>query len=98
VEGERIKTEIQGRRTKADALNQQFVDDKLAAGNVSKSKVMVLQDYILAGFAISYLFFAIVIVFYFTKYSEKPVRSFVTLTTLMVVVSAILYTWTSYLA
>jgi hypothetical protein len=97
-EGTKIKTEIQNRRTKADAINQQFVDDKLAAGHVSKSKVMVLQDYILAGFAIAFLFFAIVVVFYFTKYSEKPLRSFITLSTLMVVIAAILYTWTSYLA
>jgi hypothetical protein len=98
VEGDKIKTEIQSRRTKAEAINQQFVDDKLAAGPVSKSKVMVLQDYILAGFTVAFLFFAVVVIFYFTKYSEKPLRSFVTLTTLMVVVAAILYTWTSYLA
>lgn len=97
-EGNKIRTEIQGRRKKVEAINQQFVDDKLTTGSVSKSKVMVLQDYILAGFAIAYLFFAIVVIFYFTKYSEKPLRSFVTLSALMVVVSAILYTWTSYLA
>ncbi len=98
AEGAKIQAEVQNRRMKAEALNQQFVDDKLAAGHVSKSKVMVLQDYILAGFAVAFLFFAVVVVFYFTKYSEKPLRSFITLSTLMVVIAAILYTWTSYLA
>lgn len=97
-EGGRIKSDIAERRKKVDALNQQFVDDKAGAGLITKPKVIVLQDYILAGFVISYLFFAVVVVYYFTKNSEKPFRSFLTLTTLMVIVSAILYTWTSYLA
>lgn len=98
ADGNRIKAEIAGRRLKAEAINQQFVEDKEIAGQVSKSKVMILQDYVLAGFAISYLFFAVVVIFYFTKYSEKPMRTFLTLSTLMVIISAILYTWTSYLA
>ncbi len=98
AEKRHLSGEMEGRRTKAEAINQQFVEEKDAAGKVTKSKVIVLQDYILAGFAISYLFFAVVVVFYFTKNSEMPVRTFTIMGTLMVIVTAILYTWTSYLA
>jgi hypothetical protein len=98
AEKRKLNSEMEGRRTKAEAINQQFVEEKGVAGSVTKSKVMVLQDYILAGFAISYLFFAVVIVFYFTKQSEAPMRTLTVMGTLMVIVTAILYTWTSYLA
>ncbi len=93
-----LEEKIRARQAKVDALNQQFVDERGITGKVDKPKVMVLQDWILAGFAVAYLFFAVVAILYVSSKSVYPGRAALAMTALMVIVTAVLYTWISYLA
>lgn len=100
VDGEiaSLEEKVKVKQAKVDALNQQFVDERSITGKVDKPKVMVLQDWILAGFAIAYLFFAVVAVLYVSSKSVYPGRAAAAMITLMVVATAVMYTWISYLA
>jgi hypothetical protein len=64
-------------RDKTEALNVQFLNKKeTTPGPVDKPSVLVLQDYILAGFSISYLLCSLTLIFYFTKKSGYSTSTF----------------------
>jgi hypothetical protein len=92
------KKEAAEKEAKAAAANQQFLDDRTSAGEVTKSKVNVLQDYILAAFTISWIFLIVVLVIYVTKTSETPTKSLISASILGIIVSAVLYTWVMAIA
>ena len=93
-----LEDKVQSKQAQIDALNQQFVDERGDTGKVDKPKVMVLQDWILAGFTVTYLFFVVVAILYVSSKSAYPGRAALAMIALMVVVSAVMYTWISYLA
>lgn len=74
-----LKKSLAEVRDKTEALNVQFLNKKeTTPGPVDKPSVLVLQDYILAGFAISYLLCSLTLIFYFTKQSGYSVSTFMT--------------------
>jgi hypothetical protein len=95
---EKLTHTLAEKEAKAAAANQQFLDDRTSAGEVTKSKVNVLQDYILAAFTISWIFLIVVLVIYVTKTSETPTRSLISASILGIIVSAVLYTWVMAIA
>ena len=95
---EQLTHTLAEKEAKAAAANQQFLDDRTSAGEVTKSKVNVLQDYILAAFTISWIFLIVVLVIYITKTSETPTRSLISGSILGIIVSAVLYTWVMAIA
>lgn len=93
-----VEKKKMARQAAIDALNQQFVDERSTAGKVDKPKVMVLQDWILVAFAVAYIFFGVVAIIYVSSKSEYPMRAGIAMAALMVVVTAVMYSWVSYLA
>lgn len=72
-----LKKSLAEVRDKTEALNVQFLNKKeTTPGPVDKPSVLVLQDYILAGFAISYLLCSLTLIFYFTKQSGYSISTF----------------------
>jgi hypothetical protein len=92
-----IKTKDKLERN-ASAINQQFNDERGVQKVEKASKVMVLQDYILAAFTVSFAFFALVAIFYVVKQNEYSGKSMLIMTALMTVVAAILASWVLYMA
>lgn len=95
---EHLVATLSEKKSKVDAANQQFLDDRASAGEINKTKVNVLQDYILAAFTISWIFLIVVVIMYITKSSETPVKSLISSSVLGIIVSAVLYTWVMAIA
>lgn len=95
---EHLAATLAATKAKVDATNQQFLDDRASAGEINKTKVNVLQDYILAAFTISWIFLIVVVVIYITKTSETPIKSLISSSVLGIIVSAVLYTWVMAIA
>lgn len=98
VQKDKLTTTLNEKRSKADATNRQFLDEKASTGEVTKSKVNVLQDYILAAFTISWIFLIVVVIIYITRTSETPIKSLISASVLGIIVSAVLYTWVMAIA
>lgn len=95
---EHLAATLAEKKAKVDATNQQFLDDRASAGEINKTKVNVLQDYILAAFTISWIFLIVVVIMYITRTSETPVKSLISSSVLGIIVSAVLYTWVMAIA
>lgn len=86
-----IDRQIEMLERKTDAEDQQFVDDKKVAGKtVKKHKLNVLQDYLLAGFFITYFFFGLVAIFYVSKINDYSWKIFGSMTLLVVIVGGLM--------
>ena len=65
-------------KSKAEALNVTFNEYKQDNEEIQKKpKVIVLQDYILAAFALLFLLTAIIFIFYVTKKSGYSGKTFI---------------------
>lgn len=99
AEERRLKEELAEAETKTEALNTQFVDQKMNEdGPKKKPYVIVLQDYILAALAISYLFFALIFTFLMTKKANYSFKTFILSLALFIVLGALIYSLIGYLA
>ncbi len=86
-----VNDEIKELEEKVEAKEQQFVDDKKATGKtVKKSKLNVLQDYLLAGFFIGYLFFGLVAIFYVSKINDYSWKIFSLMTLLVILIGGLM--------
>ncbi len=86
-----IDEQIESLQRQTDAQDQQFVDDKKVAGKtVEKRKLNVLQDYLLAGFFITYLFFGLVAIFYVSKTNDYSWKIFGLMTLLVVLIGGLM--------
>ncbi len=84
--------------TEREALDQQFVDERKTPTKVKKPRVMVLQDYILAAFIISYILVALVGIAYVTSHGNSMIRSLLLSTAVFFVLGAIIYSAVLYIA
>jgi hypothetical protein len=93
----RIDDEIRELEHKTEAEEQQFVDDKKASGKtVKKQKLNVLQDYLLAGFFIAYIFFGLVAIFYVSKMNDYSWGIFGLMTLLVILVGGLMAAVVNY--
>ncbi len=94
-----IETEIKALEDKTNAYEQQFVEDKAKFGKtVEKKKLNVLQDYLLAAFFISYLFFALIAIFYVTKINDYSWTIFSVMLVLAVMIGGLMAALINYIA
>ncbi len=93
----KIDDQIREYEHKTEAQEQQFVDDKKASGKtVKKQKLNVLQDYLLAGFFIAYLFFGLVAIFYVSKMNDYSWKIFGMMTLLVILVGGLMTAVVNY--
>jgi hypothetical protein len=98
-EAKRLKEQLAETEAKADALDQQFTDNKKNDGPPeAKPKVVVLQDYILAALALSYTFFSLIFLFLITKKANYSGTTFLLALALFVILGALIYSIVNYLA
>lgn len=94
-----VDTEIKALEDKTNAYEQQFVEDKAKFGKtVEKKKLNVLQDYLLAAFFISYLFFALIAIFYVTKINDYSWSIFAMMVLLAVLIGGLMAAVINYIA
>lgn len=90
-EMKQIDQQIKELEDKTNAHEQQFIEDKAKFGKtVEKRKLNVLQDYLLAGFFISYFFFALVAIFYVTKINDYSWKIFGMMLLLAVIIGGLM--------
>ncbi len=98
-EAKRLKEQLAEVEAKADALDQQFTDNKKNDGPPEeRPKTVVLQDYVLAALALSYTFFALIFLFLITKKANYSGTTFLLASVLFIILGALIYSLVNYLA
>jgi lipopolysaccharide export LptBFGC system permease protein LptF len=80
-----LRKKMEEMKSKAEALNVTFNEHKQDNEEIkAKPRVIVLQDYVLAAFAIVFAVTSLVFIFYFTKKSGYSGKTFLLITALFV--------------
>lgn len=80
-EEKELQKKLEEIRSKTEALNVSFSEKKQDDEEIKKTpRVIVLQDYVLASLAISYLVVSLIFIFYVTKISGYSIKTFILIT------------------